>query len=267
MRDSFTLRGVGIHSGRAVAVTVHPAQEGGIRFTRADAPAVSIPARVGSVRSTSRSTVLSADGVQIATTEHLLAAFLVLGVDHARVVADGDELPALDGSAIPYVQAIRRVGREELGVPRQPVTLARPAWIHQGSADIVALPADDLRITYVLDYAHPMIGTQTASLPITTVTFVEEIAPARTFGLLEWAEELRARGLALGASTENTVVVTQDGYLSPLRYPDEFVRHKILDMVGDLALLGRPLRAHVLAVRSGHAANIALAREIEAAGT
>ncbi len=262
VRDSFTLHGVGIHSGHAVAVTVNPAQEGGIRFTRAQSPELAIPAHVTSVRSTPRSTVLAAGGVQVATTEHLLAALWILGVDHAHVVVEGDELPALDGSAIEYVRAIERVGLRTLDTPRRPLALSRPVWVEEGSVTLMAAPSPCLRVSFVLEFPHPVVGTQTASFAVTPAAFAEEIASARTFGLLEWADELRARGLALGASEENTVVVTRDGTLSPLRYPDEFVRHKILDLLGDLALLGRPLQAHVMALRSGHATNVALARRI-----
>lgn len=262
LRDSFTLRGVGIHSGQPAAVTASPADTGGIRFTRGDAPSTVIPARVSSVRSTPRSTVLSVDGVSIATTEHLLAAFWAMGVDHALVVIDGDELPALDGSALPYVEAIRAVGLRSLNTRREPLILDRPVWVQAGDAHILALPAPHLRISYTLDFPHPMVGTQTVTAAICPEGFATEIAAARTFGLLEWAEQLRAQGLALGASTENTVVIAPEGFLSPLRFPDEFARHKLLDLLGDLALLGQPLHAHVLALRSGHATNVALARRI-----
>ncbi|NLC56793.1 MAG: UDP-3-O-[3-hydroxymyristoyl] N-acetylglucosamine deacetylase [Armatimonadetes bacterium] len=262
VRDSFSLRGIGIHSGQAVAVTVHPAQDGGVRFECSRYPGVTIPACFSSVRSTPRSTVLAAGDARVATTEHLLAALSALGVDHARVVVEGEELPALDGSAVEYVRAILAVGRKPLDRRREPLRLRRPVWVSEGEAHLLALPAPGLRLSYVLEYPHPLVGTQVASIAITAERFATAVAPARTFGFLEWAEQLRARGLALGASPENTVVIAPDRILAPLRFPDEFVRHKILDLVGDLALLGRPLHAHVIAVRGGHATNIALVTQI-----
>ncbi|HOM83321.1 MAG TPA: UDP-3-O-acyl-N-acetylglucosamine deacetylase [Armatimonadota bacterium] len=262
VRDSFTLRGVGIHSGEAVAVTVQPACEGGIRFHRADQPAVSIPAHLSSLQATPRCTVLAAGEIRVATTEHLLSALWALGVDHARVLVEGDELPALDGSALEYVQALQRVGLRDLDQPREWLDLAQPVWVRQGDASILALPAPAFKVTYVLEYDHPMVGTQVVSADVDPGTFAEQVAPARTFGFLEWAEELRKRGLARGASLENTVVIAPDRILSPLRFADEFARHKILDMIGDLALLGRRLRAHVIAVRGGHALNASLVGRI-----
>jgi UDP-3-O-[3-hydroxymyristoyl] N-acetylglucosamine deacetylase len=262
VRGSFTLHGVGIHSGKSVAVTVHPAQAGGIRFVRADQPDVAIKAEVHAVQDTPRCTVLAAGEVRIATTEHLLAAFWALGIDHALVTVDGAELPILDGSAAEFVHAIEQVGVQALDATRAPLYLAAPVWVQSGNAHILAVPAEGLRVTYVLEYPHPQVGVQTVSIAITPDAFAEAIAPARTFGFVEWAEELRARSLALGASPENTVVITQEGTLTPLRFPDELVRHKILDLLGDLALLGRPLHAHIMALRSGHAANAALVRNI-----
>lgn len=247
-----------------MTVAVHPARDGGIRFVRESAPMVTIPAHLSAVRSTARRTVLAADGYSVATTEHLLAALYALGVDHARVVVDGEELPALDGSAGEYVEAIRSVGLTTLPQPRKPLVLRQPVWWREGDAHLLALPSTGLRISYVLEYAHPLVGTQVASFAVTPETFGEAIAPARTFGFLEWAEALRARGLALGASPENTVVIAPDRILAPLRFADEFVRHKVLDLIGDLALLGRPLRAHVIAIRGGHATNVALAKRIAA---
>lgn len=262
VRDSFTLRGVGIHSGEAVAVTVQPALEGGIRFHRADQPSVSIPAHLSSLQATLRCTVLAAGEIRVATTEHLLGALWALGVDHARILVEGEELPALDGSALEYVQALQRVGLQRLERPREWLELAQPVWVREGDASILALPAPALQVTYVLEYDHPMVGTQVVSVAPDPAAFAEQVAPARTFGFLEWAEELRKRGLARGASLENTVVIAPDRILSPLRFADEFARHKILDVIGDLALLGRPLRAHVIAVRGGHALNASLVGRI-----
>lgn len=262
IKNSFSLRGIGIHSGGTVSVTVLPAEGGGIRFTCREEPTVVIPACVEAHSPLPHCTALASGGQRVLTIEHLLAVLWVMGVDHATVLVEGGELPGLDGSALEYVRALQRAGLRALDGARAVLKLPGPIWVRESNAHLVALPASHLRVTYVLEYPHPQIGRQMATLSVSPESFAAEVAPARTFGFAEWAEALRARGLAKGASPENTVVITPEGFLSPLRYPEEFARHKLLDLLGDLALLGRPLHAHVLSLRGGHATNVQLVRRI-----
>ncbi|MDH7568685.1 MAG: UDP-3-O-acyl-N-acetylglucosamine deacetylase, partial [Armatimonadota bacterium] len=166
LRASFELSGIGVHSGRPAAVKVLPAEGGGIRFRRTDQAGVVIPAHAAAVASTPRSTVLQRHGVSIATTEHLLAALWSMGVDHAEVVAASEELPILDGSAQDYARAIQGVGLRRLSEPRRPLALSAPAWVRAGEAHILALPAPRLRVCYVLEYSHPMVGTQVVDFDV-----------------------------------------------------------------------------------------------------
>jgi UDP-3-O-[3-hydroxymyristoyl] N-acetylglucosamine deacetylase len=203
-------------------------------------------------------------GVQLQTVEHLLAAVAGLGIDNLLVEVQGPELPAMDGSAAPFVELLRQAGPEAQPAPRR-ASLAVPETIRVGDAHrwIQVSPASDLRISYTLDLDHPVVGVQAASFVLSEATFVRELASARTYGFLKDLELLRQQGLALGGSLDNAVVVGQEHVLNgSLRFRDEFVRHKILDAVGDLALLGQPIRGHVVARNAGHALNHLLVREI-----
>ena len=256
-------RGVGLHSGKPSRVTLGPAEPGaGIVFV---CGATEIPARAEHVVSTRFATVLARDGVRVSTVEHLLAALSGLGVDDARVEVDGDELPALDGGAAGFVALLRRAGLRAGPGEVRPLRLERAIELSQGPARARVLPAEQLAIAYAIDFAHPAVGRQRLALDaLSPERFERDIAPARSFGFLRDADALRAAGLAAGASLENTLVFDDEKPLNPQgpRWPDEPVRHKVLDLLGDLALLGRPLAARVEVDRGGHTLHLALVKAL-----
>ncbi|MCP4905447.1 MAG: UDP-3-O-[3-hydroxymyristoyl] N-acetylglucosamine deacetylase [bacterium] len=266
--------GLGLHSGIPVRVEMSPsAANSGIVFVRAGEVAgadVEIPALHGSLYSGSRATTLAANAggareARIATVEHLLATLYSLEIDNLRVRVDGPELPAMDGSARPLVDRVNAAGREHLPADRGAVTIFESVEIQESGCWIRAEPADRLQLTYSIDFDHPMIGCQTLALrDFDRACFARELASARTFGFLHEWEALRSAGLARGGSLENTVVLDDEGVLNEdgLRFPDEFVRHKVVDLIGDLALLGAPLRAHVSVEGGGHALHHRLVRAI-----
>ncbi|MHB9035291.1 MAG: UDP-3-O-acyl-N-acetylglucosamine deacetylase [Armatimonadota bacterium] len=262
LAESVRLSGTGLHSGGETSVVVHPAGEDlGIVFS--DSESNIVRGLASNVVDTSRGTTIGFNGTRIRTIEHLMAALRGMGVDNAVVEVLGAEMPALDGSALPYAEAIDAAGIVELDVPRKPIRLTEPICVRQNGAFILAVPAPKLSITYVLNYDHPMIGSQTASFVMDETDFGEEIAPARTFVLYEEVAGLLNDGLSQGGSIENVIVVWQDHMSSDLRFPDELVRHKVMDLIGDISLAGGPLQAEVLAVKSGHALNVEFAREVE----
>jgi UDP-3-O-[3-hydroxymyristoyl] N-acetylglucosamine deacetylase len=242
-----------------------PAEAGtGIVFVRTDAGGVEIPATLDHAGPSFYATVLQKGDVKIGTIEHLMAALYALQVDDLRVELDGAELPILDGSSRPFVEAILDAGRVELPVVREYMTLIRPIVVSDDEKRIAAYPAPEYRVTYAIDFDHPMLGYQELSVRLWREgDFAQKLAPARTFTFEVEVEKLRANGLALGGSLDNALVVGEDRILNPeLRFPDEFVRHKMLDLTGDLSLLGRPLCAHVVAYRAGHDLHSRLARRI-----
>lgn len=258
--------GTGLHSGEEVETELAPAPPGtGIRFRRLDLPDEPVvPARVGEVTGVDWETVLCAGDATVRTVEHVLAALVALGIDNAEVRMRGPEPPALDGSAAPWCRAIREVGVEEQDAPARVLEVREPLQLEEGESSYTVSPYPELRLSAEIEFDHPAIGRQFASSLATGDTFCAEVAPARTFGLEEWKEPLHGKGLALGAAHENTIVLTADGIArdGELRFPDEFVRHKLVDLLGDLALLGRRLRGHVSARRPGHRGNIALTRRL-----
>jgi UDP-3-O-[3-hydroxymyristoyl] N-acetylglucosamine deacetylase len=249
------IEGVGLHTGRRVRLRMLPASAGsGVVFVRVDAGGVEIRADLEHAGPSFYATVIRSGAVEVRTIEHLMAALYAFLVDDVRIELDGDEVPILDGSSRPFVEAILGAGRRELERPREYMTLVRPVELVDDDKRIAAYPSREYRITYAIDFDHPQLGYQelTASL-WSGDAFADKLAPARTFTFERDVEELRRRGLALGGSLENAVVIGERGILNPeLRFPDEFVRHKMLDLTGDLSLLARPLRAHVLAYRAGH---------------
>lgn len=258
------LEGAGLHTGLPVRMKILPAEAGeGIIFYRTDRPgSPPVPADPEHLVPGRRCTALGWGAEEaVQTVEHLLAALRGLEVDNARVELDGPEVPAGDGSAAVYVRLLEEAGLVELPDPRRWLRLEEPLAVSAGEANLVALPAEELRITYVFVSPHPAVGTQYADWRINPEIFRREIAPARTVGFLEEVEALQRQGLARGATAEMAVVIGPRGYLGPLRFPDEVARHKVLDVVGDLALAGF-LRAHIIALRSGHALNAALTRKI-----
>jgi UDP-3-O-[3-hydroxymyristoyl] N-acetylglucosamine deacetylase len=242
--------GIGLHSGKPVRLELKPAPAGhGIRFRRTDV-GVEIPATLGYLARLDHATTLSRDGVSVDTVEHLLAALFALGVD---------------GSAAPFVILIHEVGLRPHRAARHYLKVVKPIEVVLGGKWARLTASDQFRITYTIGFDHPLLRRQSASVRVTADSFAETIAPARTFGFLREVETLRKNGLALGGSLENAVVIGETGVLNQkLRFEDEFVRHKILDAIGDLSLLGHPLVAHLEASKAGHALHAALARKVMA---
>jgi UDP-3-O-[3-hydroxymyristoyl] N-acetylglucosamine deacetylase len=236
----------------------------GIRFRRTDLGGIEIPAHVANVAGISYATILGRDGATVETVEHLLSALVSQGIDNAIVDINTSEIPIMDGSAAPFVYLIREeAGIKRLNAPRRFLKVTRPLALTQGDKHIALYPANELRVSYTISFDHPMLRHQTRTLSITEDSFLEEIAPARTFGFLKEVETLRQKGLALGGSLDNAIVLGETGVLNnTLRFEDEFVRHKILDVIGDLALVGHPIIGHIVAHRGGHGLHSAFAAKI-----
>jgi UDP-3-O-[3-hydroxymyristoyl] N-acetylglucosamine deacetylase len=264
IRRPVSLEGVGLHSGRPARVTLRPAPPNtGIVFhVPGHEP---IPATPESVVDSHYATTVGRNGTRIQTVEHLLAAAAGLGIDNLVVDVEGPEIPAADGSAKPFVALLAAAGRVEQSAPRRPVVVPYPIRVGSGPRWIEIVPAETFRVSYTLDNDHPAIGTQALSCAPTERMFVEDFAPARTYGFLKDLGVLRKKGLARGASLENAIGIGKRGVLNGLRYRDEFVRHKILDLIGDLALLGRPIAGHVIARNAGHALNLELVLALQRA--
>jgi UDP-3-O-[3-hydroxymyristoyl] N-acetylglucosamine deacetylase len=264
IRRQVSLEGIGLHSGKPVRLTLSPApQDSGIVFRLGDSGV--IPAAPESVVDSHYATTLGCNGTRVQTVEHLLAAAAGLGIDNLDIQVEGTEVPALDGSAKPFVALFLSAGRVRLGGRQRPIAIPHPIRVGSGGRWLQIVPADRLRISYTLDNDHPAIGTQALSWIATERSFIEDFAPARTYGFLKDLGPIRKRGLAQGVSLDNTVGVGDRGVLNGLRYRDEFVRHKVLDLVGDLALLGRPVLGHVIARNAGHALNYELVLAIQQA--
>jgi UDP-3-O-[3-hydroxymyristoyl] N-acetylglucosamine deacetylase len=262
LRSSIALSGVGLHTGRPIHLRILPAAaDTGIVFRRVDlSPVVDIPARSQYVADTTLATVLAKAGAEISTVEHCLAALAGLGVDNAVVEVNGPELPILDGSAAPYVEAILEAGLRRLRAPRKAIRVEKPLRVEKGDKFSILRPADGFKVTYSIDFGGGFPGSQHFYVDVTAGTFAAEIGSARTFGFLHEVEALRAMGKARGGSLENAVVLDCDRVLNPegLRMPDEFVRHKILDAIGDMALAGMPILGHLIVHKGGHALHDAL---------
>ncbi len=254
--------GVGLHSGADASVRFHPAPSGSGLAFRDKRSGREIPARAANVTDTSRCTRLGLNGVEVQTVEHVLSALAGLGVDDAVIETEGGEMPAGDGSAAPFVALIREAGLREQGTTVSAMTFGRPEMVAEGGSTIVVMPADRFHVTVVLDYPdRPAIGTQGVTFDPASEDYGREIAPARTFGFLSEIETLRAHGLGLGASYENAIVLNDMGdCLNGLRFLNELARHKLLDLIGDLALVGQPLQAHIIAIKPSHTLNVRLAR-------
>lgn len=267
LRNAVSYLGVGIHTGQEVEIRFVPAKEGsGVSFCRVDLPgAPEVPATVEYVTDTARGTTLSVGDVKIHTVEHVLSALRAHNVDNVRIEISGIEPPGGDGSASAFVSMIEEAGLIEQGARTPIADLKKSVWLEQGGSLIVALPSDTYRISYTMDYPKtPVLGSQFFSMEVSLQNFVEQVASCRTFALYDELAYLMDRGLIRGGSLENAVVVQQDAIISQggLRYSNEAVRHKVLDLVGDLSLVGIPFVAHVIALRSGHASNCAFARKL-----
>jgi UDP-3-O-[3-hydroxymyristoyl] N-acetylglucosamine deacetylase len=265
IRRSVALEGIGLHCGKPVRITLSPAPpDSGIVF-RIGREGPPIPAAPESVVDSHYATTIGRHGSRIQTVEHLMAAAAGLGIDNLTVEVEGTEVPAMDGSAKPFVGLLNAAGRTAQTARRRPITIRQPIHVGSGNRWIEIVPAPELRISYTLDNDHPAIGTQVLSCVSTEESFVNEFAPARTYGFLKDLGAMRKHGLALGGSLDNAIVVGKRGTLNGLRYRDEFVRHKVLDLIGDLALLGRPVLGHVVARNAGHGLNFELVVEIQRA--
>jgi UDP-3-O-[3-hydroxymyristoyl] N-acetylglucosamine deacetylase len=259
LRSAVECAGVGLHSGVPVTMRILPAPAGtGIVFRRVDLDGFAIEATGRNVAKVSYATSLMKKGVLISTTEHLLSAFIGLGVDNAVVELDNLELPILDGSAKPYVDMVLGAGLKRQRRLRSYMRVRREVEVREGDKFIGVYPGDGYSVSYAIDFPAP-IGRESFEVQLRDGQYRREVAPARTFGFLEQEQAMRNMGLIRGATPENVIVVTRQGVLNgPLRYTDEFVRHKTLDLIGDLALLGRQLIGRVVADRAGHAMHTAL---------
>jgi UDP-3-O-[3-hydroxymyristoyl] N-acetylglucosamine deacetylase len=264
IRRSISCTGIGLHSGNKVTLSLKPAPaDFGIRFRRTDLGDVEIPATVQHLASINYATGLSRDAGTVETVEHLLSALVSLGVDNVIVELSQPEVPIMDGSAAPFVYLINEAGVKRLTVPRRYLKVLRPISLTRGDKRIAIYPSEHFKVTYSIAFDHPLLRHQSRTMRINEESFVEEIAPARTFGFLNEVEMLRRQGLALGGSLENAIVIGDTGVLNnALRFDDEFVRHKILDVIGDLALVGHPVIGHVVAHRGGHALHTAFAAQV-----
>ena len=250
------LSGVGIHSGTNVDLILKPSSSGQILFRRTDLDNLEFSLDSKKIETLS-STSLAGKDYKIQTIEHLMAALYAFGIDSAVIELNGNEIPIMDGSASPFVQAILKAGIKLLPEKKKVIKILKPFIIKEKEASVSFYPDSDFKITYCIEYDHPVIQKQELSLSINLKNFVTEIAPARTFGFLKDVPALRAQGLALGGSLENAIVLDEKDVISgPLRYPDEFVRHKILDLIGDLCLLGSPILGHFKVLKAGHALHL-----------
>ena len=263
LRRQVACAGIGLHSGQKVTLGLKPAPaDSGIRFRRSDL-GTDIPASVVHLSGTNHATGLSRNGATVDTVEHLLAALVSLGIDNVTVELDRNEVPVMDGSAAPFVYLLQEAGTKTLSTPRRYLKVLRPITVSSGDKMMSLYPAENFKVTYSISFDHPLLRHQSQTIQMTEASFIDEIAPARTFGFLHEVEMLRQQGLALGGSLENAIVLSETGVLNnTLRFEDEFVRHKILDAIGDLALVGYPILGHLVANRAGHALHTAFARQL-----
>ncbi len=266
LKKKVSFSGIGLHSGRQVSMTLRPAAvNSGIGFVRKDlSEDVFIPAFMNRVVDTQLATTIGLNGVTIGTTEHVLSALAGMGIDNAVIELDGPEVPVMDGSAGPFVYLLNRIGRRRQKSCRQMLKITREIAYSNGEKNIKVVPYDGFKVTCEISFDHDIIKKQVYTFTYSSEKFIQEIAKARTFGFLGQVEKLRENGLALGGSLDNAVVIDQYGVLNSegLRFADEFVRHKILDLIGDFALLGCPIMGHIIASKSGHGQHLGLMREI-----
>ena len=250
-----SITGIGLHSGIYTKVELHPVPAGsGITFVRADLAGLRIPALQASTTALDHATTVGKDDVSVGTVEHLLSSLMACGITDVDIRIDGPEVPIIDGSAVPFMHLIDAAGVRDLGVEIPVLRIHEPIEIVEGDKWIRMTPANRLILKYKIDFSHPVIGRESFQFDFGHDNFLRKIAPARTFGFMRDVEKLRAAGLARGGSIENCIVLDDQGVVNgPLRFKDEFVRHKILDLLGDLALIGRPIVGEISAYRAGHA--------------
>ena len=263
VKNTIRLKGLGLHSEKTVQLTIHPSESGsGIQFLHTSPTKKTlIPVHVDQVIDTGNAVTLGQDGVKIQTIEHLMAALHTLGISDAIIEIDSNEVPIMDGSSLPFLEAIISTGSLSFREQLEPIKITNPIWVVEGDKYLVLLPSDELKVTYNIDFNHPLLRGQTLTTSLDQNTLLNEILPARTFGFLKDVEYLQSRGLALGGSLDNAVVLTEDGYLNDeLRFDNECISHKVLDLIGDLAVMGRPFTGHLIASKAGHGLDISLAK-------
>lgn len=264
IKTDLVFEGKGLHTGRDVTMWLRPApRDSGVVFHRSD-KGVFINANISTVSDTAFATTLRSGGARVSTVEHVLAAAYGLGIDNLLIEVNGPEVPILDGSSAGFVDSIMKAGMARQASNRPFIKIVRPVAFKEGQTEIVVLPYDGWLITYQINFDHPLLGFQKMSLELDRESFIRELAPARTFGFLKDVEYLRSKGLAKGGSLENAVIVGDNGILnaSGLRYKDEFIRHKILDFIGDISLGGAPVHGHFIVSRSGHTTNTGFLRQL-----
>ena len=264
LKRSVSCSGIGLHSGKKVRLRLKPAPvNNGIRFKRLDLDGLEVSATAERVAGMNYATELAQDAASVGTVEHLLAALVGLGIDNVSVELNQAEVPIMDGSAASFVYLVHEAGIQALTAPRRVLKVTRPIALTRGDKRIAVYPSDHFKVTYSISFDHPLLRHQSRTQRVTEDSFIEEIAPARTFGFLNEVEQLRQKGLALGGSLDNAIVLGETGVLNNvLRFEDEFVRHKILDVIGDLALIGHPIIGHVVAHRGGHALHASFSQKI-----
>src|SRR5215813_6193879 len=257
--------GIGLHTGEHATVRILPAPAGkGIIFRRVDLDNFELRADVGSVARVAYATTLMNRGVWISTVEHLLSALYGVGIDNAFIELDNFEVPILDGSALPFTEAISRVGIQKQQKPKQYIRITKEFVLQDGGKTLGIYPADTFSIQYAIDFPHPLIGKQRLEVEFIGSNYADSIAPARTFGFYHEVERLQSSGLIRGGSLDNAIVLTETGMLNDtsLRFPNEFVRHKMLDLLGDFALIGQPVLGGLIANRAGHALHTRFVAEL-----
>jgi UDP-3-O-[3-hydroxymyristoyl] N-acetylglucosamine deacetylase len=265
LKNNITCEGIGLHTGKPVKMTLKPAPVGaGIVFIRIDLDNVRIKAVAANTTATSYATTLSHNGVSVKTVEHLLAAFAGLNIDNAYAEINSDEVPIMDGSARLFVRLIADTGIQTQEAIQPALKVIKPVFVREGNKQIAIWPADSTNISYFIDFNHPMLKEQSLQYEPSEEAFLREVSDARTFGFLSDVKTLQARGLARGASLDNAVALNEDSVVNKdgLRYKDEFVRHKILDLLGDLSLAGMPIIGHIVAHKSGHSLNAQMASKL-----
>lgn len=264
LQQEISFEGIGLHTGKHSSVCVKPApRDTGLMFLRKDKDAI-IKASINAVTDTSFATTIGYNGAKIRTVEHILAALAGLGIDNAFIDVNGPEIPILDGSSIGVAEMILNNGIAKQSRKRPFIRITHPIALSDGHAEIAVLPFPGRRITYRIQFHHHFLGEQQLSIDLTEESFVLEIAPARTFGFLKDVEFLKANGFARGGSFDNAIILGEKGILNTttLRFKDEFVRHKILDLIGDLSLLGFPIQGHIIANKSGHTTNLKFLKKL-----
>lgn len=265
IKRDISLEGIGIHSGRPVRLRLKPAPlDSGISFVRTDLGGKSFMLGPDAISHTNRATILREGDMEIRTPEHLLSACYGLGIDNLIIECDNAEIPIMDGSAKPFADALLNAGIEENDEVKRFMRLNAPVYITEGDKYMIAFPHPFPKFSYLLDYPGHFIGSQMATFEFDPMVYTEQIAPARTYGFEHEVKALLDKGLALGGSLDNAVIIGETGYLNPLRFPDELARHKVLDMMGDLAVLDALVMAHVVGVKSGHELNMRLVKALAA---